>query len=226
MTARRTDEGGWTTLWVLELATALLFLGALHMRNSRKLGNVTLLLALGLMFAVATGCRGTPTAAPPPVTEPDTTSPSTTLPRQTTTTTLAMPDTTGTDLVKVMRNLDEMLNLAFERVDLGLLDLIYTPDADERKVSEEQLRYLLENGLHYDPDLKPSTITDITVQTPLEGVAIIDLTSSLEAQVVKDASGQVVKTGEGWTPRRERYGLIRGGDGRWRIRDSSVLGPA
>ena len=37
------------------------------MRNHRKLGSSTgLLLALGLMVAVTTGCRGTPGADPPP----------------------------------------------------------------------------------------------------------------------------------------------------------------
>lgn len=180
--------------------------------------------AVTLALSLATACRGTP-----PATDPSTAamseSTSAAVPPATITT-MAMPDTTGTDLVKVMRNLDQLLNLAFERADMGLLDLIHTPEADERKVTEQQLRYLLDNGLHYDPESEPSTITDITVQTPVEGEAIVDLTSSLKSQVVKDASGQVVQTGEGWTPRRERYGLFRGSDGRWRIRDTNVLGPA
>lgn len=191
--------------------------------NKLNIGRILLTCGLGVLVA---SCRGTPTTLPPSTSALGTTTvaPST-LPPETTTTTTAIPNTTGTDLVTVMQNLSLLLNLAGERVDLSLLDVIYTPDAEQRKTLEKQLRYLLDNGLHYD-DSQRSTVTDITVETPLDGVAVINLTSSQGTQVLKDATGNVVKTGEGWAPRRERYGLFRGTDGRWRIRDASLLGPA
>lgn len=193
----------------------------------RYLRTATALLVLCGVSLATGGCGSAPRngAVPRPTAE-TTAAATSTLPPETTTTTLTpLPDTTGTDFSVVVRNLDLLLNLAYERVDLSLLDLIYTPDAENRKTAEEQLRYLLANGWHYD-GADRSKVTDITAQTPLGGVAIVDLTSSKGPQVVKDAGGQVVKTGEGWTPRRERYGLFRGVDGRWRIRDSSLLGPA
>jgi hypothetical protein len=183
------------------------------------------LVACGLGVIVATSCRNSPGTDPPPTSALTTMPASSSLPPATTTTTVAIPNTAGTDLVVVMQNLSLLLNLASERVDLSLLDVIYTPDAAQRATLEKQLRYLLDNGWHYD-DSERSKVSDITVQTPLAGVAVIDLISSQGTQVLKDASGKVVKTGEGWSPRRERYGLFRGDDGRWRIRDASLLGPA
>lgn len=196
------------------------------MRNHRKFGTPRFL-ALGLMLVVA-GCRGTPTANPPPVTTLGTSAATATaLPAvTTTTTTTAIPDTTGADFAKVMQNLDLLLSMASERVDLSLLDLIYTPDAEQRVIVEKQLRYLRDNGLRYSSEGERSKVYDVTAKTPLDGVAVVDLTSSLSTQVLVDASGQVIQTGEGWAPRRERYGLFRGQDGRWRIRDYSALGPA
>lgn len=193
------------------------------MLTPHKLSIGKVLLACGLSVIVAS-CRGTSSTLPPPTSAPGPTVVPSTLPPETTTTS-PLPNTTGTDLVSVMQNLSLLLNLASERVDLGLLDVIYTPDAEQRKTLEKQLRYLLDNGLHYD-DGERSKVTDITVETPLDGVAVINLTSSQGTQLLKDSNGKVVKTGEGWMPRRERYGLFRGADGRWRIRDASLLGPA
>lgn len=194
------------------------------MRHHQAEPATTLVLA-GLLFAFAAGCGRTSAAKQPPATAPPLTVSSSTLPPATTTTVAALPDTTGTDLVKVMQNLKLLLGVAYERVDLSLLDMIYTPDAEQRKEAEKQLRFLLDNGWHY-AESSDSVVKDISVKTPLDGVAVVDLVSAEGAQVVKDSSGQVAKTGEGWSPRHERYGLFRGGDGRWRIRDASLLGPA
>ena len=198
--------------------------------DHRRLGAWPLVVGLSLG---ATGCNGTLSSDQRPVAPSETTvtTSRTAAPPETTivpatTTTMAIPDTTGTDLVNVVQNLDLTLSLAYERTDLSLLDIVYLPDSPSRKVIEQQLRTLQEKGLHYAEGPERPKLTDFTVQTPEEGVAIVEVTSSRGRQVVQDAAGQVVQTNDGWAPRRERYGLVRGSDGRWRIRDAYIVGPA
>ncbi len=201
-------------------------------RHRRELAATGLVVGLSLAAAAATGCSSSlpydqRSTAVPPESTVTTASPETTIVQpKATTTTLAVPDTTGTDLVKVVQNLGLMLDLAYERTDLSLLDVIYIPDSPSRKVIEQQLRTLREKGLHYAEGRERPKLTDFTVQTPEGGVAIVEVTSSRGRVVVEDAEGQVIETSDGWAPRRERYGLSRGSDGRWRIRDAYIVGPA
>jgi len=182
----------------------------------------------GIVFVA--GCRSTrqpdtTTARPVPssTTAGVTTSPSTSaVPASTTTST---PGTTGDDLPRVLSALDALLGKAYAQPDLALLDSIYVADAAQRKDVETQLRYLIDNRLHYEDD--GSQIRDVTViDRSIQGLAVVEAVTSHGPQVIKDATGTVVKTGVGWTPRRERYGLQLGTDGRWRIRDNSIMGPA
>ena len=186
--------------------------------------------AIAMAIALVTGCRSTsqPDAtttrpAPADTTGSVTTSPSTSAaPGSTATTT---PDTTGDDLPRVLAALDALLGKAYAQPDLAILDSIYVADAPQRKDVETQLRYLIDNRLHYEDE--GSQIRDITViDRSIQGLAVVEAVTSHGPQVIKDATGTVVKTGVGWAPRRERYGLQLGTDGRWRIRDNSIIGPA
>lgn len=187
---------------------------------------VTVLLAAALMAGCNTSGRGaatTTTTASAPTTTSVTPSPSSTAAAASTA--AALPDTSGDDLARVVAALDDLLGRAYTQPDLAFLDNIYLPDVPARRDVEAQLRYLIDNGLHYDD--AGSQIRDITiVDRSVQGLAVIDATTSHGPQVIKDAAGKVVKTGIGWTPRRERYGLQLGPDGRWRIRDNNILGPA
>lgn len=188
--------------------------------------------AVAILVAVilAAGCRSTArpdatTTSPVPMstTASVTTSPPTSAVPATTATTT--PDTTGDDLPRVLAALDALLGRAYAQPNLDILDSIYVADAAQRKDVETQLRYLIDNGLHYEDD--GSQIRDITVvDRSIQGLAVVEAVTSHGPQVIKDAAGTVVKTGVGWTPRRERYGLQVGPDGRWRIRDNSIMGPA
>jgi hypothetical protein len=187
-------------------------------------------LAIAMAVALLAGCRSTsrPDAtttgiAPSNSTGSVTTSPSTSAaPASTATPAL---DTTGDDLPRVLAALDALLGRAYAQPDLAILDSIYVAEAAQRKDVETQLRYLIDNRFHYDDE--GSTIRDITVvDRSIQGLAVLEAVTSHGPQVIKDAAGNVVKTGAGWAPRRERYGLQLGTDGRWRIRDNSVMGPA
>jgi len=64
--------------------------------------------------------------------------------------------------------------------------------------------------------------TESTVTTASPETTIVQP----NATTTTTPEGQVVETDDGWAPRRERYGLSRGSNGRWRIRDAYIVEPA
>lgn len=133
-------------------------------------------------------------------------------------------DTTGDDLVAAMQAWHELIRY-FAQNPVGtpdeMVDLMYTPEFNQRDLLHERFAELVENDWRYiDPG------------TTLWGVKVVELDGDravvLEAiergattgglQIVGDADGNEVKTYEGWELRIRELNLVREGpESRWRI---------
>jgi hypothetical protein len=150
----------------------------------------------------------TPTESPSPTTEPP-----------------PELNNTGNDFEAIWRSIESFRVWLARHPQASLLNRIYERDCPCYPKGRRLLKRLVDKGWHYD-DAGTEVISVNLVDRPAVGTVLLRVVDEHGSQIVVDDQGNIVRRGTGWEPTRWIFTLVKGEDGRWRVRHIAREGTA